>query len=688
MAFAATKFAIVFAPLYVHQIAPCTVFGTGFAKATVSVPVQLEFDVVGGPTSPKRIFVAMVDPNRFRDPNYVDLCDLADLAWLQLRSLGNGRYGIFWTPDLPGPFVPLVIAWIDEVDRLIELATRKLAIGDSVELELGDIEMVIQQQISDSELIRWPTFGLGGDHVGLEPDQIAELRVKTATDLSKVISDPATDPRIRLVQLSADTTCDLIHLPSRKELRLIILGNLIRVERKLAGSSNWYELFPRSFGGFRGVIPHLKRIAELGFNVLYLPPIHPIGKTNRKGKNNSLLAEATDVGSPWAIGSSAGGHTAIEPTLGSLEDFRNLSSSAVSLGIQIAIDIALQCSPDHPWVSEHPNWFSVRSDSSIAFAENPPKKYQDIYPINFYAGDQESAVQLWEAIYGVFLYWIDNGVSIFRVDNPHTKPLDFWEWICERLRREHPEVVLLAEAFTVPNLLYRLGEIGFSQSYTYFTWRRTKAELVEYGNELAGQALSCTIRPNFWPNTPDILSEPLRYGSKASFMIRATLAATMASSWGIYSGFEFCENQPLSPASEEYLDSEKYQIRHRDFATPAPLDRYLAVLNSLRRDHRSLAFQPGFVELPCDNLDLLAFLRFMPDGADAVVVVVNLCPDGVREGLVDLWPLRQRLGLSGAIKVVDRVSSEAYTWSESSAYVRLDPKYNVAHLLEFDSDDC
>ncbi len=345
----------------------------------------------------------------------------------------------------------------------------------------------------------------------------------------------------------------------------------IWVERERAGVGAWYELFPRSFGGLRGAAGQVARVAAMGFDVLYLPPVHPIGRSFRKGKNNSLATEQGDPGSPWAIGSEEGGHTSLHPDLGDFDDFDFLVQTATGHGVEVAIDYALNCSPDHPWVREHPEWFHHRPDGTIAYAENPPKKYQDIYPLNFWPAAEADRVALWEACKGIIDFWADRGIRIFRVDNPHTKPFAFWEWLIKALRREQPDLVLLAEAFTRPKLMARLAEIGFSQSYTYFTWRVGQygpEGIRTYVEELADGPLADYLRPNFWPNTPDILSGPLRAGPPSAFALRYVLASTLAPSYGVYGGYELCENAPASPDNEEYLGSEKYEIKERDFGRP------------------------------------------------------------------------------------------------------------------------
>ncbi len=360
------------------------------------------------------------------------------------------------------------------------------------------------------------------------------------------------------------------------------------VDRLRAAVGAWYELFPRSFGGLRGAADHLPYVAGLGFDVVYLPPIHPIGVTHRKGRGNSLNAGPDDPGSPWAIGGSAGGHDAIHPDLGTFEDLDAFVARAGELGLEVALDFALQASPDHPWVRDHPEWFTRRPDGTIRYAENPPKKYQDIHPIDFWPADEGDRIALWEACRDVVLGWVDRGIRIFRVDNPHTKPLAFWAWLIDDLHKRHPDLVFLAEAFTTPPMMAKLAEIGFSQSYTYFTWRSSAWELREYVVELTQGPLADHMRPAFWPNTPDILSGPLRRGPRGAFALRLVLAATLVPTYGIYSGYELCENEPAGEGNEEYAHSEKYELKERDYAAHDTLAPFIARCNEVRRAHPDL----------------------------------------------------------------------------------------------------
>ena len=458
----------------------------------------------------------------------------------------------------------------------------------------------------------------------------------------------------------------------------------IWVERERAGVGAWYELFPRSFGGLRGAAGQVPRVAAMGFDVLYLPPVHPIGRSFRKGKNNALATEEGDPGSPWAIGAEEGGHTSIHPDLGDFADFDFLVQTATAHGVEVALDYALQCSPDHPWVKEHPEWFHHRPDGTIAYAENPPKKYQDIYPLNFWPVAEADRVALWEACKGIIDFWADRGIRIFRVDNPHTKPFAFWEWLIKALRRERPDLVLLAEAFTRPKLMARLAEIGFSQSYTYFTWRAGQygpEGLRTYVEELAHGPLADYMRPNFWPNTPDILAGPLRGGPPSAFALRYVLASTLTPSYGVYSGYELCENAPASPDNEEYLGSEKYEIKERDFSRPGSLAPFFTTMNSVRRRHPAFARLRSVRFHGSDNPNVIVYSKASDDGSDVVLVIVTLDPHATQEATLDLDPVALGLPLGEAFEVYDELSEETYTWGRHP-YVKFEPWRRVAHVLD------
>ena len=455
------------------------------------------------------------------------------------------------------------------------------------------------------------------------------------------------------------------------------------VERERARFSAWYELFPRSEGAqltdpprsgtFASAAKRLPAIAAMGFDVVYLPPIHPIGTAYRKGRNNTLTPEPGDPGSPWAIGADEGGHDAIHPDLGTIEDFDAFVAAATDNGLEVALDLALQCSPDHPWVTEHPEWFTIRVDGSIAYAENPPKKYQDIYPLNF-DKDYEG---LSREVLRVVNHWIDHGVRIFRVDNPHTKPVAFWEWLIAEVGKDHPDVIWLAEAFTRPPMMHMLAKVGFTQSYTYFTWRTDRWELEEYLTELSTETVDF-LRPNFFVNTPDILHAYLQYGGPPAFAIRAILAATMSPSWGVYSGYELYEHVAVKPGSEEYLDSEKYQYRPRDWDTPHTLAPLLTKLNAIRHAHPALRQLRNLRWHDPDNEQILAFSK--QDGNDCVLVVVNLDPHSVREATVHVDLAALGLDPDETYTVHDELSGDTWTWGERN-YVRLDPFVAPAHVL-------
>ena len=472
---------------------------------------------------------------------------------------------------------------------------------------------------------------------------------------------------------------------------LVTRGRTYRVwvDRTRALYGSWYEFFPRSTGGwdstgravhgtFVTAAKDLERIASMLFDVVYLPPIHPIGTVNRKGRNNTLVAGPQDVGSPWAIGSDDGGHDAVHPDLGTLADFDAFVARARELGLEVALDLALQCAPDHPWAREHKEWFTTRPDGSIAYAENPPKKYQDIYPVNL-DNDPEG---LYAEVLRVVLHWVAHGVRIFRVDNPHTKRPDFWQWLIWEVKKAHPDVLFLAEAFTRPARLYGLARLGFTQSYTYFTWRVHKHELEEFGRELVARADE--HRPNLFVNTPDILHASLQNGGPATFAIRAVLAATMGPSWGVYSGYELYEHVPVREGSEEYLDSEKYQLRPRDFAgalvNGRSLQPWLTRLNEIRRGHPALQQLRTMRFHRCDNDSLIVYSKSDPASGDTVLVVVNLDPHHPAEGMVHLHLPALGFDWHERFTVHDEVTGEVYHWGEAN-YVRLLPQHAVAHIL-------
>jgi starch synthase (maltosyl-transferring) len=512
----------------------------------------------------------------------------------------------------------------------------------------------------------------------------AEATVKSNRDalthVADMLADESLDHQSRAASAMTDVVAALVGGPGKTEHITVSSTQKLWVDRQRALFGAWYELFPRSYGGFKGVIEHLPYVSNMQFDVLYLPPIHPIGTAFRKGKNNTLDPAHDDVGSPWAIGNSEGGHTAIHPDLGTMDDFDALVAAAAEHGLEIALDYALQCSPDHPWVKEHPEWFNHRPDGSIAYAENPPKKYQDIYPINFWPAEESDRVALWEACKGIFDFWIDHGIRIFRVDNPHTKPTAFWAWCIAAVQKEHPDVLFLAEAFTRPKVMAKLAEVGFSQSYTYYTWRTQKWDITEYLVEIALGAKADYMRPNFWPNTPDILAEPLRDAPMGVFKSRLLLAGTLTPSYGVYSGFELGENEPASPANEEYLNSEKYEIRHRDFGASTSIAPLMRQLNEIRRNHPALQQLRNIRFHGSDNEQILCFSKHDATRSDVVLVVVNLDPTHAQECTLSLNLEELGLGWNEPFEVFDELTQRPFYWWGAHNYVRLSPD-EPAHIL-------
>jgi starch synthase (maltosyl-transferring) len=601
----------------------------------------------------------------------------------RMRSLGPGldRYEAHLTPDETGSWTFTVEGWADPYETWRHAAEIKIPAGLDVDLVLAEGAAVIRRA--------WAGLPAG------EPAADAARRV--LSDAVRALRDAAADPLARLAVATGD---DVLAALDRFPLRdLVTEGPVrcLRVERERALVSAWYEMFPRSEGAhwdtaagrwvsgtFRTAADRLPAIAAMGFDIVYLPPVHPIGRVNRKGPNNSLQAGPMDPGSPWAIGSAEGGHDAIHPDLGDAEDFAWFVERAREAGLEVALDLALQCAPDHPWATEHPEWFTVRVDGSIAYAENPPKKYQDIYPLNF---DVDPA-GLYAEVRRIVELWISRGVTVFRVDNPHTKPVEFWEWLIASVNAEHPEVIFLAEAFTRPAMMATLAKAGFQQSYTYFTWRTTKAELTEYLTELSGDKADY-MRPNFWPNTPDILHAFLQHGGPPAFKLRAVLASTMVPSWGMYAGYELCEHVPR-PGAEEYLDNEKYQYRPRDWEGAEREGRSLAPfvgrLNAIRREHPALQRLRNIAFHPTSDDSVIAYSRHLPAAQsptgreDTVLVVVNLDPHAVKETMVYVDPAAFGRPADQPYTVDDLLSGQAWTWGRDN-YVRLDPFHEPAHVF-------
>ena len=576
-----------------------------------------------------------------------------------------------WTGGFPldtiGEWVYTVDGWTDRFGTWRAALQKKIDAGHDVSLELLEGAALVDTAAHRAR------FG--------EARRTLEQWADRLRDAAHVPAErAAVGLDLALLALMAEFLTPDDETSFDRELR-------VWVDRERARFAAWYEMFPRSQSGsahrhgtFADAERALVRIAELGFDVVYLPPIHPVGVTHRKGRNNTLVPGPEDPGSPWAIGSAAGGHTAIEPTLGTIADFDRFVAAAHRLGMEVALDYALQCSPDHPWLREHPGWFFVRPDGSLKHAENPPKSYEDIYPLDFWCEDREA---LWDACRDILLYWVSHGVRTFRVDNPHTKPLAFWEWVIGEVHARHPDVLFLAEAFTRPKRLKHIAKLGFSQSYTYFTWRNTPSELRDYFEELTQGAAREYLRPNLFANTPDILHEYLQHGGRPAFRVRLLLAATLSPLYGIYSGFELAENVPLRPGSEEYLDSEKYQLKARDWSAPDSLDRDIGRINRIRREHRALQLITNLTFFRSENDQILWYHKTARDlGApDDLLIAVNLDPARAQDTMVHVPLDRLGLGADTPYVVEDLLTGARYTWRGVRNYIRLDPREEPGHVL-------
>ncbi len=581
------------------------------------------------------------------------------------------RVHAVFIPDTPGTWNFRVDAWSDPVATWRNAVEKKIEAGQSPEELANDL-------------------AIGVEILDRAADQSPDAEAAVLREAAQALASRAPLTERVAPALSEEVTGILQDFPLRE---LLVRGDAceVKVERRAALFNSWYELFPRSTGGwdeegkpvhgtFATTAQALERVARMGFDTVYLPPIHPIGEVNRKGRNNSLTPKPGDVGSPWAIGSRDGGHDAVHPELGTVEDFRALLDRAAELDLEVALDLALQAAPDHPWVTEHEDFFTVLPDGTIAYAENPPKKYQDIYPINF----DNNPKAIYEEVHRVVKYWVDLGVRTFRVDNPHTKPANFWQWLIAEIHKTDPDVIFLAEAFTRPARLYGLAKLGFSQSYTYFTWKTTKAELTEFAETAAEMA--DVSRPNLFVNTPDILHASLQHGGRGMFAIRAALASTISPLWGVYSGYELYENVAVKPGSEEYLNSEKYELRPRDFeaafANGSSLESYLTLLNTIRRDNPALQQLRNLRTHTTDNNQLLAYSKVDPVSGNVVLMVVNLDPRNAQEGTVtvDLGAVGQEVGANYEVR--DAITGASYHWGEQN-FVRLEPWRDVAHIFVF-----
>jgi starch synthase (maltosyl-transferring) len=569
-----------------------------------------------------------------------------------MAPLGNDRWEAKFPLERLGRYIFAITAWKDVYATFVDEVTKKHAAGVPTTLELQE-------------------------GIALVREAAAEGRKQSVPKLQALLErlDAADETTRRGILLSEETIALLREAGIRK-FALTSHHVIVDAERLGAAFASWYEIFPRSASGdpnrhgtFLDVITQLPRIAGMGFDVLYFPPIHPIGKINRKGRNNTLTPAPDDPGSPYAIGSEAGGHDALHPELGTMADFHKLRDAAAALGIELAIDFAIQCAPDHPWLKQHPEWFDWRPDGSLRYAENPPKKYEDIVNVDFYAEGARPA--LWLALRDVVQFWVDQGVKLFRVDNPHTKPLPFWEWLIADIRSRHPDTAFLAEAFTRPKVMYRLAKIGFSQSYTYFTWRNTKAELEEYLTELATEAPRDFFRPHFFVNTPDINPVFLQTSGRPGFLIRAALAATLSGLWGVYNGFELCEATPI-PGKEEYFASEKYEIKVWDYDRPGNIVAEITAFNRIRKSNAALRSHLNVEFLPCSNDQIIYFRKFAADGNN-VLIAISLDPHNVQEATLELPLWRFNLPDDGQLRAHDLMREFSFTWQGKYQPVRLDP---------------
>jgi starch synthase (maltosyl-transferring) len=574
--------------------------------------------------------------------------------------VGNDRWKASATFDEAGAHEVVVEAWRDRFATWRHDITLKAGAGQDVTTELEEGALLLD---------------------ALAP-LVPKLRRALVTDAAAALRRSACTVEVRLNAGLDDAVAAAVEgLPFPDEVTASA-PLPVWVDRRRGLCSSWYEVFPRSEGGLAGVTKRLAAIADMGFEVVYLPPVHPIGRSHRKGRDNTLAPGPDDVGSPWAIGAAEGGHTALHPDLGSFDDFDALVAEAQAQGMEISLDYALQCAPDHPWVSEHPEWFHHRPDGSIRYAENPPKKYQDIYPVNFWPPKETDRIALWEACRQILEFWMGHGVRIFRVDNPHTKPMAFWAWLIPEIQRGDPDVLFLAEAFTRPKVMAKLAEVGFTQSYTYFTWRTTKAELIAYVTELSAGPIADYMRPNFWPNTPDILSGQLRNGSPAAFRLRLLLAATLVPSYGIYRGYEWCENVPQSDANEEYRNSEKYELKERGWNEQAgPLTSFIRRVNQVRSSHPALGTLRNTAFHHSSKDALLVYSRVSDDGHDVVLCVVNLDPEHRQEDTLTLDLGALGLLYDEAFEAHDELTGTTYTWQGAHPYVSLDPTEQPGHIL-------
>jgi starch synthase (maltosyl-transferring) len=620
-------------------------------KRTVGEPVAVEVDAF---TDGHDLISCVLLYRRESEPNWSEV---------MMTPLVNDRWRAEFVPDALGRYRYAVQAWVDHFKSWARDLAKRVEAGQDVAVDLEIGAAIVEQAV--------------GRATGKDKTDLKRFAKALYVGGESAVHQAFSPMLALLMERNSDRSTATLY---DKELAVV-------VEPERARFSTWYELFPRSaspepgrHGTFRDVEYRLPLLADMGFDVLYLPPIHPIGATYRKGRNNALTALEEDVGSPWAIGAPDGGHKAVHAELGTLGDFRQLVSRARELGIDVALDVAFQTSPDHPYVREHPSWFRHRPDGTIQYAENPPKKYQDIYPFNFESEDWQS---LWDELKSVFTFWIEQGVHVFRVDNPHTKPFRFWEWLIAEIKRDYPDVIFLSEAFTRPKVMYHLAKLGFTQSYTYFAWRNARWELVEYLTELTQTEVREYFRPNFWPNTPDILTEYLQTGGRPAFITRLILAATLAASYGMYGpAFELGEYQPREHGSEEYLHSEKYEIRHWDIDRQDSLRELIARVNRIRRANPALQWNERLRFHGVDNEQLICYSKTSADLSNVILVVVNLDPRTTQSGWTNLD--LGSLGLTGdtPFQVYDLLSNAYYTWQGPWNYVELNPHVIPAHVFQ------
>ncbi len=634
--------------IIIERVTPCLDCGQWPIKRIVGDRLAVEADIF---RDGHQVLRAVLKWRRKRDQNFMEA---------PMTELGNDHWLGDFVLEQNARYVFTIEAWTDYFASWRSDLEKKARAGRDIRSDLLEGVAMLEDLCKKSK----------GEAAAALNAYVAELK-RSAT------------PRALEIALGSELAGAAARVDPRSDA--LTYQPLLEVvaDRPKARFSAWYEMFPRSQGiepgkaaSFRVAERRLSEIRNMGFDVLYLAPIHPIGVTHRKGPNNSLEPLPNSPGSPWAIGSSVGGHTAIEPSLGTIDDFEHFVGASRQAGLEIALDFAIQCSPDHPWVRDHPEWFNHRPDGSIKYAENPPKEYQDIYPLNFDTIDQEG---LRAEMRRVLLFWIGHGVRIFRVDNPHTKPASFWQWLIDEIQAEHPDVIFLSEAFTRPKVMKALAKAGFTQSYTYFTWRNNKNEMIEYLTELTQTEMAEYFRPNFFTNTPDILSPILQAGGRPAFQMRLVLAATLSPSFGIYSGYELCENEAI-PGTEEYLNSEKYEIKVRDWNRPGNIKDYVTRINAIRRENPALQQLTNLRFLPADNEHILLYVKSTADKSNVILVAVNMDPFSTRECTAVVPPDAVGVAPGRQYRVTDLLTGASYIWSERN-YVRLEPHSSPAHIL-------